>query len=88
MKYSTWLSPVGGDVFVSTQPWAAKGAWFVKLKNNIVAIHGSDFAGTEKAVKAFRARFITPAKGGGDLLGDEESKGEFMPAEEFFGGSK
>ena len=43
MKYSTWLSPVGGDVFVSTQPWAAKGAWFVKLKNNIVVIHGSDF---------------------------------------------
>ena len=27
-------------------------------------------------------------KGGGDLLGDEEPKGEFMSAEEFFGGSK
>mgnify|MGYP004626474197 CR=1 FL=1 len=23
---------VGDDVFVSTQPWAAKTAWFVKLK--------------------------------------------------------
>lgn len=63
VKYSTWSSPVGGDVFVSTQPWAAKGAWFVKLKNNIVAIHGSDFAGTKKAVEAFRAKFISPAKG-------------------------
>ena len=70
VAYSTWSSPVAGDVFVSTQPWAAKGAWFVKLKNNIVAIHGSDFEGTEKAVKAFRARFITPAKGHGDLAWD------------------
>ena len=70
VKYTGWSSPIAGDVFVSTQPWAAKGAWFVKLKNNIVAIHGSDFAGTEKAVKAFRAKFITPAKGGGDLSWD------------------
>ena len=70
VKYTRWSSPIAGDVFVSTQPWAAKGAWFVKLKNNIVAIHGSDFAGTEKAVKAFRAKFITPAKGGGDLSWD------------------
>jgi hypothetical protein len=46
MKYSTYSSAMAGDVFVSTQPWAAKGAWFVKLKNNIVAIHGSDFEGT------------------------------------------
>ena len=49
---------------------AAEGAWFVKLKNNIVAIHGSDFAGTEKAVKAFRARYVTPAKGARDLAWD------------------
>ena len=67
VQYSTLSSPVGGDVFVSTQPWAAKGAWFVKLKNNIVAIHGSDFEGTRKAVEAFRAKFITPAKDRGDL---------------------
>ena len=70
VKYTGWSSPVAGDVFVSTQPWAAKGAWFVKLKNNIVAIHGSDFEGTAKAVKAFRAKFVTPAKGGGDLSWD------------------
>ena len=67
VKYSTWSSPVGGDVFVSTQPWAAKGAWFVKLKNNIVAIHGSDFDGTLKAVNAFRKRFVSPARGRDDL---------------------
>ena len=70
VKYSTWSSPVGGDVFISTQPWAEKGAWFVKLKNNIVAIHGSDFEGTLKAVGAFRAKFITPAKGRGGLSWD------------------
>ena len=70
VKYSTWSSPAAGDVFVSTQPWAAKGAWFVKLKNNIVAIHGSDFEGTEKAVKAFHARFITPAKERKDFAWD------------------
>ena len=52
MKYSSYSSPMGGDVFVSTQPWAAKGAWFVRLKNNIVAIHGSDPAATLKALKA------------------------------------
>ena len=67
IKYSTWSSPVGGDVFVSTQPWAAKGAWFVRLKNNVVAIHGSDFAGTKKAVEAFRERFVSPAKCREDL---------------------
>ena len=53
LKYSTYSSPVGGDVFVSTQPWAAKAAWFVRLKNNIVAIHGSDAEGTLRAVRAF-----------------------------------
>ncbi|MBQ3288882.1 MAG: hypothetical protein IJH50_05680, partial [Kiritimatiellae bacterium] len=70
VKYSSWSSPVAGDVFVSTQPWAAKGAWFVKLKNNIIAIHGSDFEGTFKAVNAFRERFVTPAKGRKDLAWD------------------
>ena len=71
VKYSTWSSPVAGDVFVSTQPWAAKGAWFVRLKNNIIAIHGSDFEGTVKAVNAFRFRFVTPAKGRDDLAWSE-----------------
>ena len=53
LKPSYYSSPLGGDVFVSTQPWAAKGAWFVKLKNNVVAVHGSDADGTLKAVRAF-----------------------------------
>lgn len=53
LKRSTYSSPMGGDVFVSTQPWAAKAAWFVRLKNNVVAVHGSDAAGTLKAVRAF-----------------------------------
>jgi len=61
MKYSSYSSPIGGDVFISTQPWAARGAWFVRLKNNIIAIHGSDPAGTLKALAAFRATCVTPA---------------------------
>ena len=63
VPYSTYSSPIAGDVFVSTQPWAAKGAWFVRLKNGILAIHGSDVAATEKAVRVFHARFISTAKG-------------------------
>lgn len=61
MKYSSYSSPLAGDVFVSTQPWAAKNAWFVKLKNNIVAIHGSDPAGTLKALKTFHEKIVKPA---------------------------
>ncbi len=40
------------------------------------------------AGRADEREALEAAKGGGDLLGDEESKGEFMSAEEFFGGSK
>lgn len=58
VRYSNYSSPIAGDVFVSTQPWAAKGAWFVRLKNNVVAVHGSDFEGTLKAVRAFRVRVV------------------------------
>ena len=61
LKYSTYSSPMAGDVFVSTQPWAAKGAWFVRLRNNIVAIHGSDPSGTLKALNAFVERCVKPA---------------------------
>ena len=61
LKYSTYSSPMGGDVFVSTQPWAAKGAWFVRLKNNIVAIHGSDPKATLKALNAFVETCVRPA---------------------------
>ena len=63
MKYSSWSSAVAGDIFVSTQPWGVKGAWFVRLKHNIVAIHGNDFAATEKAVRAFRECYVSAAKG-------------------------
>ena len=63
IPYSTYSSPLAGDVFVSTQPWAAKGAWFVRIKNSIVAIHGSDVAATERAVRAFHEQYVKPAKG-------------------------
>ena len=28
-----------GDIFVSTQPWAAKAAWHYGVRNGIVGIH-------------------------------------------------
>ena len=63
LAYAGGSSALAGEVFVSTQPWAAKNAWFVKLKNSILAIHGSDFEGTCRAVRAFRQKYVTPAKG-------------------------
>lgn len=35
-----------GDFFVATEPWAAKGAWTIRLRNGVICIHGSDVAGT------------------------------------------
>ncbi len=84
LAYSTYSSPAGGDLFVSTQPWAAKGAWFVKLKNNILAIHGSDFEGTRNAVEAFRAKYVTPAKTASDLAWDEIDMKEGLQPDDVF----
>ena len=64
LRYSDFSSPIAGDVFISTQPWAAKAAWFVRLKNNIVAIHGSDAEGTRKAVDAFRRQVVAKLDNG------------------------
>ena len=63
MAYSAWSSPSAGDLFVSTQPWAVKGAWFVKEKNGILAVHGSDFDGTAAAVRALAARYAASEDG-------------------------
>lgn len=63
MERSSWSSPVAGDVFVSTQSWAAKGAWFVREKNGILAVHGSDFEGTAAAVRAVAERYASSADG-------------------------
>ena len=58
LNYENYSSPLAGDIFVSTQPWDAKGAWFVKVKNGILAIHGSDVEGTAAAVRAFTERCV------------------------------
>lgn len=64
VAYSSYSSPIAGDVFVSTQPWAAKGAWFVRLgDSNIVAVHGSDEEGTLAAVRALHGRIGGSATG-------------------------
>ena len=67
VRYSNYSSPIAGDVFVSTQPWAAPAAWFIRLKNNVVAIHGSDAAGTLAAVRRFHDAYVKPAKTAADL---------------------
>ena len=53
VRYSTASSPLGGDVFISTQPYAAKGCWRVERKHRILCIHGSDFAATAAAVRHY-----------------------------------
>ncbi len=82
LKYSTYSSPIGGDVFVSTQPWAAKAAWFVRLKNNIVAIHGSDAEGTRRAVRAF-ADFVRGLKTPTLAFADVDLKSGPQPGDVF-----
>ena len=49
-----------GDFFVATEPWAAKGAWTIGLRNGIIGIHGSDTAGTEAALRYFIDKFLKP----------------------------
>ena len=83
MKYSSYSSPIAGDVFVSTQPWSTKGAWFVKLKNNIVAIHGSDAEGTLKAVKAFHEKVVKPAADKTITIEDVDLKEGLQPDDVF-----
>ena len=81
LKYERYSSPLAGDVFVSTQPWDAKGAWFVKVKNGILAVHGSDVEGTEAAVRAFTDRCV---RGDGPLCWETlEMKGGVQREEVF-----
>ena len=49
-----------GDFFVATEPWAAKGAWTIGLRNGIIGIHGSDVAGTQAALRHFIDNFLKP----------------------------
>ena len=49
-----------GDFFVATEPWAAKGAWTIGLRNGVIGIHGSDVAGTQAALRHFIDNFLKP----------------------------
>ena len=51
-----------GDFYVSTQPWAAKGAWTVGNRNGVMGIHGSDVKGTEAALRHFIDTYLKPVK--------------------------
>ena len=35
-------TPMAGDIYVSTQPWDAPGAWRMKLEHGVIEIHGAD----------------------------------------------
>ena len=81
LNYSRYSSPLAGDVFVSTQPWDAKEAWFVRTKNGVLAIHGSDVKGTELAVRAFTDRCV---RGSGPLRWDSLDLRDGVQREEVF----
>ena len=49
-----------GDFFVATEPWDAKGAWTIGLRNGIIGIHGSDVSGTQAALRHFIDNFLKP----------------------------
>ena len=49
-----------GNIFVATQPWDAKGAWTIGVRNGIVGIHGSDVKGTEAALRFFIDKYLKP----------------------------
>ena len=81
---SGYSSPMAGDVFVSTQPWAAKGAWFVRLgDSNVIAVHGSDEAGTRTAVRALIGKVGDSATGPTLALLPFELKGGPQPEDVF-----
>ena len=55
-----------GDFYVSTQPWAAKGAYTYGNRNGVMGFHGSDVEGTAAALRHFIDTHVKPvAKGTG-----------------------
>lgn len=50
----------GGDFYVSTQPWAAKGAYTYGVRNGVMGFHGSDVKGTEAALRHFLDNHVKP----------------------------
>jgi hypothetical protein len=51
MEIKGYDTAKSGNIFVATQPWDAKGAWTIGVRNGIVGIHGSDVKGTEAALR-------------------------------------
>jgi len=49
-----------GDFYVSTQPWAAKGAYTYGVRNGVMGFHGSDVQGTEDALRHFIYTYVKP----------------------------
>lgn len=49
-----------GDFYVSTQPWAAKGAYTYGVRNGVMGFHGADVAATEAALRHFIDTHVKP----------------------------
>ncbi len=47
-----------GDVYVSTQPWAAEGAWTFGVRNGMIGVHGADVKATEEALRTFIDKYV------------------------------
>ena len=53
-----------GDFYVSTQPWAAKGAYTYGNRNGVMGIHGADVQATEAAFRHFLDTYVKPVPTG------------------------
>jgi len=60
-------TPMAGDIFLTTQPWDAPGAWKAKLEHGVVEIHGADDAATAAAARAFVREFLSREPSGKGL---------------------
>ena len=53
-----------GDFYVSTQPWAAKGAYTYGARNGVMGFHGADVEATEAALRHFIDTYVKPVPTG------------------------
>ena len=64
VEVKSYAPAFAGDFYVSTQPWAEKGAWTYGVRNGIMGFHGSDTVGTEAALRHFIDNELKPVKEG------------------------
>ena len=60
VEVKSYAPAFSGDFYVSTQPWAAKGAYTYGVRNGVMGFHGSDIEGTEAALRHFIDTYLKP----------------------------